>query len=54
MRASRLGFVGVGRMGANIALRLHDVGYPVAAAYDIRAESAAELARNVGAEAVNK
>lgn len=48
----KLGFVGVGRMGANIALRLHDVGYPVVAVYDVRSEAAAELAPRVGAEAV--
>jgi 3-hydroxyisobutyrate dehydrogenase len=48
----KLGFVGVGRMGANIALRLHDVGYAIAAVYDVRTESAEELAKRVGAEAV--
>jgi 3-hydroxyisobutyrate dehydrogenase len=35
-----IGIVGAGRMGANIALRLADVGYPVAAFYDIRPEAA--------------
>jgi 3-hydroxyisobutyrate dehydrogenase len=37
---STIGIVGAGRMGANIALRLTDVGYPVAAFYDIRREAA--------------
>ncbi|HTZ55784.1 MAG TPA: NAD(P)-dependent oxidoreductase [Candidatus Acidoferrum sp.] len=35
-----IGIVGAGRMGANIALRLADVGYPVTAYYDIRPEAA--------------
>jgi 3-hydroxyisobutyrate dehydrogenase len=51
MSKSRIGFVGVGRMGANMALRLHDLGYAVTAVYDVRAESARELAPQVGAEA---
>jgi 3-hydroxyisobutyrate dehydrogenase len=37
-------------MGANIALRLHDVGYPVVALYDVRPESAAAVAAETGAE----
>jgi 3-hydroxyisobutyrate dehydrogenase len=28
---SRIGFVGVGRMGSNMARRLHELGYPVVA-----------------------
>jgi 3-hydroxyisobutyrate dehydrogenase len=47
----RIGFVGVGRMGANMARRLHDEGYPIAAVYDTRAESARELAAELGTEA---
>jgi 3-hydroxyisobutyrate dehydrogenase len=37
-------------MGANIALRLNDVGYPVVALYDARPESAAAVAAETGAE----
>jgi len=37
-------------MGANIARRLHDVGYPVVALYDRRPESAAAVAAETGAE----
>ncbi len=48
--AQRVGFVGVGRMGANMARRLHDVGYRVAAVYDVRPEAARELAAELGAE----
>jgi 3-hydroxyisobutyrate dehydrogenase len=48
---SRIGFVGVGRMGANMALRLHDIGYAVTVVYDTHAESAQALAPQIGAEA---
>src|ERR1041384_8104986 len=47
----RIGFVGVGRMGANMARRLRDVGYPVTAVYDVRAKAAEEMAKEIGAEA---
>jgi 3-hydroxyisobutyrate dehydrogenase len=46
----RIGIVGTGRMGANIAKRLHDVGYPIAALYDVNAESAAETAAETGGD----
>lgn len=46
----KIGIVGTGRMGANIAKRLHDVGYPIAALYDINTESAADTAREAGGE----
>jgi 3-hydroxyisobutyrate dehydrogenase len=49
----RIGVVGVGRMGANIARRLKDVGYPVTAVYDVRQDVAAEVARELGAEAAS-
>jgi 3-hydroxyisobutyrate dehydrogenase len=45
----RIGVVGIGRMGANIARRLKDVGYPVTALYDIAADRVTELARELGA-----
>jgi 3-hydroxyisobutyrate dehydrogenase-like beta-hydroxyacid dehydrogenase len=50
----RIGFVGVGRMGANMARRLKEVGFPVTAVYDVRAAAALELARELGAEACTK
>jgi 3-hydroxyisobutyrate dehydrogenase len=40
-------------MGANIARRLHDVGYPIAAVYDVERDSAASLAREIGAQPVD-
>ena len=47
----KIGFVGVGRMGANMARRLKECGYPIAAAYDLNAPAARELATELGAEA---
>ncbi|PYK99923.1 MAG: 2-hydroxy-3-oxopropionate reductase [Verrucomicrobia bacterium] len=48
--AEKIGFVGVGRMGANMARRLKEVGYPVVAVYDVRAEAAKSLAQELGCE----
>ncbi|GAC1400589.1 MAG: NAD(P)-dependent oxidoreductase [Vulcanimicrobiaceae bacterium] len=45
----KIGVVGVGRMGAGIALRLHDCGYPIAAVYDVYAPSAEAVAKETGA-----
>ena len=50
----RIGFVGVGRMGANMARRLQEVGYPVTAVYDVRRAAAEELAKEIGATAYTK
>jgi 3-hydroxyisobutyrate dehydrogenase len=49
--ALKIGVVGVGRMGSNIARRLKDTGFEVVAVYDARPQSADELAAEVGAEA---
>lgn len=49
--SERIGVVGVGRMGANIARRLKDVGYAVTAVFDTRWEVAQALAAEIGAEA---
>src|SRR5258706_4479083 len=46
----RIGFVGVGRMGANMARRLKDCGFPIGAVYDARKDVANALAQEVGAE----
>lgn len=46
----RIGIVGAGRMGANIALHLHDVGYEIAAVYDVRPQAASEVAQQTGAQ----
>jgi len=44
-----VGFVGVGRMGANMARRLQERGFEVAAVYDRHAPTAATLADELGA-----
>jgi 3-hydroxyisobutyrate dehydrogenase len=50
----KIAFVGVGRMGANMARRLKDCGYGVTAVYDVHAPSAAALAKEIGAKAAKK
>ena len=44
-----IGFVGVGRMGANMALRLRDCGYTIAAVHDTNSVAVDALAAEVGA-----
>jgi 3-hydroxyisobutyrate dehydrogenase len=50
MKNQRIGFVGVGRMGANMARRLKDVGYAVTVVYDTHAPLAESLAQELGAQ----
>lgn len=50
----KIGFVGVGRMGANMARRLKDQGFTVSAVYDARGKVAKELAAELKAEACKK
>ena len=50
----RIGFVGTGRMGANMARRLKDAGYRVTAVYDIRAAATKTLARELSCEACRR
>ncbi|MHB1309145.1 MAG: NAD(P)-dependent oxidoreductase [Limisphaerales bacterium] len=50
----RIGLVGVGRMGGNMARRLKDCGYDVTVVLDARAKVAADLAREIGAEATRR
>ena len=49
MPAEKIAFVGVGRMGANMARRLKECHYTVSAVYDVPAPSAAALATEIGA-----
>jgi 3-hydroxyisobutyrate dehydrogenase len=49
MMNERIGVVGIGRMGANIARHLNDVGYKITAIYDVDPERVAELAKELGA-----
>src|SRR5271170_3599516 len=50
----RIGVVGVGRMGANMARRLAEKGFKVTEVYDVRREAAAELARELKCHAAQK
>ena len=47
----RVGFVGVGRMGANMARHLRDEGYTVTAVYDVQREAAESLASELECQA---
>jgi 3-hydroxyisobutyrate dehydrogenase len=46
---NRIGFVGVGRMGSNMARHLKEKGYQIGAIYDLRRESAVDLGSELGA-----
>ena len=46
-----IGFVGVGRMGANMARRLKDRGYHVTTLFDVNRAAATSLAQELGAAA---
>src|SRR5690606_38967272 len=48
--SERIGIVGVGRMGANMARRLKDCGFKVTAVYDARLKVAKELAQELECE----
>ncbi len=47
----KIGVVGVGRMGANMARRLKDQGSDIAAIYDVNRQAARALAEELGAKA---
>ncbi|MCH2024257.1 MAG: NAD(P)-dependent oxidoreductase [Verrucomicrobiota bacterium] len=46
--SQKIGFVGIGRMGANMARNLKDRGYTISSVNDINKEAAAELAQELG------
>jgi 3-hydroxyisobutyrate dehydrogenase len=52
--SQRIAFVGVGRMGANMARRLKETGFEVTAVYDVRKKAALELAKELGCAALTK
>jgi len=52
--SERIGFVGVGRMGANMARRLKDQNFTVTAVYDINTDAAQSLAEELGARHCTK
>ena len=47
----RIGFVGVGRMGANMARHLNDEGFTVSAVYDVQRDLAESLASELDCQA---
>ena len=47
----RIGFVGVGRMGANMARHLNDEGFTVSAVYDVQRDIAESLASELDCQA---
>ncbi len=49
--SQKIAFVGVGRMGANMARRLKDCGYTISAVYDSYRPSATSLAEELGCAA---
>ncbi|MFO8026044.1 MAG: NAD(P)-dependent oxidoreductase [Opitutales bacterium] len=49
----KIGIVGVGRMGANMARRLVDCGHTVSVVLDVQGEVARELAEEIGATAAS-
>ncbi|MGJ8672805.1 NAD(P)-dependent oxidoreductase [Rubritalea sp.] len=46
----RIGIVGAGRMGANMARHLKDEGYTISAIYDVQQQVAEEVAKELGAQ----
>ncbi|GHB95201.1 NAD(P)-dependent oxidoreductase [Cerasicoccus arenae] len=54
MKDKKIGIVGLGRMGGNMARCLNDKGYNVASVFDINADVARELAEEVGANVRTK
>src|SRR5579885_1085501 len=52
--AEKIGFVGVGRMGSNMARRLKECGYEIAAVYDSQKETAQSVAAELGCLAASE
>src|SRR5438552_6963195 len=52
--AEKIGFVGVGRMGSNMARRLKECGYEIAAVYDVNTAGAQALAQELGTQAAEE
>src|SRR5262249_19160780 len=52
--AERIGFVGVGRMGANMARRLKESGFEIGAVFDVNTAAAQSLAQELGCPAADK
>jgi 3-hydroxyisobutyrate dehydrogenase len=50
MKSPTIGFVGLGRMGANMARRLKEVGYSIIAVFDVKRDNARAIAAEFGSE----
>jgi 3-hydroxyisobutyrate dehydrogenase len=50
----KIGFVGVGRMGSNMARRLKDCGYEISAVHDVNSAAAQAVAQELGCPAVSE
>jgi 3-hydroxyisobutyrate dehydrogenase len=50
----KIGFVGVGRMGGNMARRLRECGHDIPAVYDVNTAAAQAIAQELGGQAVEK
>ena len=44
----KIGFVGIGRMGGNMARRLHEKGFPISTVYDSRPEVGLKVSQELG------
>jgi 3-hydroxyisobutyrate dehydrogenase len=54
MLSERIAVVGVGRMGANMARRLRECGFPIVAVFDANVAAARSLAQELGCVAADK
>ncbi len=52
--AEKIGFVGVGRMGSNMARRLKESGYEISAVYDVNTAAAQALGQELGCPAAGQ
>jgi 3-hydroxyisobutyrate dehydrogenase len=50
MKSLTIGFVGLGRMGANMARRLKEAGYSIVAVFDLKPDNARAIAAELGSE----
>ena len=52
--AEKIGFVGVGRMGANMARRLKESGFEISAVFDVNTPAAQSLALELGCQPADR
>ena len=54
MKSPTIGFVGLGRMGANMARRLKEAGYSIVAVFDLKPDNSRAMAAELGSEVPSK